>query len=75
MHLGILNNTLKANLVQRSTILELYKTLVLPTLLYGNEIWTIKQCDKNRLRTAEIKYLLQRARYTLLNHKRKEEIL
>jgi hypothetical protein len=47
--LGLLNNTLKPNLVQRSTRLKLYKTLVLPTLLYGSEIWTIKQSDKNRL--------------------------
>jgi hypothetical protein len=27
-------------LVQRSTRLKLYKTLALPTLLYGSEIWT-----------------------------------
>jgi hypothetical protein len=46
--------------------------LSLPTLLYGSEIWTIKQCDKNRLRTAELR---RTAGYTLLNHKRNEEIL
>jgi hypothetical protein len=55
--LGLLNDTLKPNLVQGSTRLKLYKTLALPTLLYGSESWTIKQCDKNRLRTAEMKYL------------------
>jgi hypothetical protein len=55
--LGLKNNTQKPNLVQRSTRLKLYKTLALPTLLYGSEIWTIRQCDKNRLRTAEMKYL------------------
>jgi hypothetical protein len=54
--LGVLNNTLKPNLVQRSTRLKLYKTLALPTLLHGSEIWTIKQFDKNRLRTAEMKF-------------------
>jgi hypothetical protein len=53
--LGLLNNALKSNLVQRRTVLKSYNTLALPTLLYGSEIWTIKQCDKNRLRTAEIK--------------------
>jgi hypothetical protein len=41
--LGLLNNTLKPYLVQRSKRLKLYKTLTLPTLLYGSEIWTIKQ--------------------------------
>jgi hypothetical protein len=73
--LGYLNNTLKPNLVQRSTRLKLYKTLALPTLLYGTEIWTIKHCDKNRLRTTEMKYLRRTAGYTLLDHKRNEEIL
>jgi hypothetical protein len=73
--LGLLNNTLKPNLVQRSTRLKLYKTLALPALLYSSEIWTIKQCDKNRLQTAEIKYLLQTAGYTLLDHKRNKQIL
>jgi hypothetical protein len=34
--LGLLNNTLKPNLVQRSTRLKLYKTLALPTPLYGS---------------------------------------
>jgi hypothetical protein len=73
--LGLLNNTLKPNLVQRSTRLKLYKTLALPTPLYGREIWTIKQCDKNRLRTAEMKYLRRRSGYTFPNRKRNEEIL
>jgi hypothetical protein len=59
--LGLLNNTLKPNLTQRSKILKLYKTLALPTLLCGSEICTIKQCDKNRLRTAEMKYLRRTA--------------
>jgi hypothetical protein len=73
--LGLLNNALKLYLVQRSTRLKLYKTLALPTLLYGSEIWTIKQCDKNRLRIAEMKYLQRTAGYTLLDHKRNENIL
>jgi hypothetical protein len=51
------------------------KTSALPTLLYDSEIWTIKQCDKNRFRTAETKYLRRTAGYTLLSHKRNEEIL
>jgi hypothetical protein len=73
--LRLLNNTLKPNILHRSTRLKLYRTLAIPTLLYGSEIWTIKQCDKNRLRTAEMKYLRRTARYTLLNHKINEEIL
>jgi hypothetical protein len=41
--LGLLNNTMKPSLVQRSTKLKLYKTLARPTVLCGSEIWTIKQ--------------------------------
>jgi hypothetical protein len=73
--LGLLNNTLKPNLLQRSTRLKLYKTSALTILLYGSEILTIKECDKNRLRTAEMKYLRRTAGHTFLNHKRNEEIL
>jgi hypothetical protein len=73
--LRLLNNTLKPNLVQISKRLKLYKTLALPALLYGTEIWTIKHCEKNRIRTAEMKYLQRTAGYTLLSHKRNEEIL
>jgi hypothetical protein len=46
--LGLLNDTLKPNLVQRSTRLKLYKILALPTFLYCSESWTIEQCDKRR---------------------------
>jgi hypothetical protein len=35
----------------------------------------IKHCDKNRLRTAEMKYLRWTAGYTLLNQKGNDEIL
>jgi hypothetical protein len=56
------------------TRLKLY-TLALPTLLYVSEIWTIKHCDKNRPRTAEMKYLQRTAGHSLLDHKRNEEIL
>jgi hypothetical protein len=39
--LGLLNNAFKPNLFQRSTRLKLYRTLALPSLLYGSEIWTL----------------------------------
>jgi hypothetical protein len=53
--LELLNNTLRPNLAQWSTRLKLYITLALLTLLHSGKIWTFKQCDKNRLRTAELK--------------------
>jgi hypothetical protein len=41
--------------------LRLYKTLAIPTPLYGSIIWT--QCRKNRPRTAEMKCLWLTAGY------------
>lgn len=73
--LGLLNHTLKPSLVQKHSRIKLYKTLALPTLLYGSEIWVLKQRDISRLRAAEMKYLRRTAGYTLLDHKRNEDIL
>jgi hypothetical protein len=66
---------LKPNLVQKCTRLKLHKTLSLATISYGKEIWKLKQCDKNRLRTAKMRCLQRTAGYTLLDSKRNEEIL
>jgi hypothetical protein len=72
---GHINNTLKTNLIQRSRRSKLYKTLALPTHLYGSEIWTLKECDEHWLRTAEFKQLQRTAGCTLIDHKRNKEIL
>jgi hypothetical protein len=55
--------------------MKIIQNIVVPIILYGNENWTLKHCDKNGLRTAEMKYLQCTAGYTLLGHKRNEEIL
>ncbi|KAJ4434368.1 hypothetical protein ANN_22927 [Periplaneta americana] len=73
--LGIINNTLKAKLVQNSTRIKIYNTLALPTLLYGSEIWTLKKKDMNRIKATEMKFFRRTAGYTLLDRKRNEEIL
>jgi hypothetical protein len=43
--LGILNNTFKPTLVQKSLRIKVYNALSLPILLYGSEIWTLGQKD------------------------------
>lgn len=73
--LGIINNTLKAKLVQKSTRIKIYNTLALPSLLYGSEIWTLKKKDMNRIKATEMKFFRRTAGYTLLDRKRNEEIL
>jgi hypothetical protein len=43
--LGILSNTFKPNLVQKSSGIKMYNALALPLLLCGSEIWTRRQKD------------------------------
>jgi hypothetical protein len=52
---GIINNVFRANKTLHKTIIKLYNTLALPTLLYGSENWTIKARDATRTAAAEMK--------------------
>lgn len=46
--LEILNNTFKPTLVQKSSGMKVHNVLTSPILLYGNEVWTLRQKDKKR---------------------------
>jgi hypothetical protein len=72
--LGILNSSFKPTLVQKSARIKAYTALALPILLYGSEIWTLRQKEKRRLTLIEMK-LFRTAGYTLFDHKRNEKIL
>jgi hypothetical protein len=73
--LGLINNVLKPNQVQKTTRLKVYNTLAVPTLIYGSEIWTLRKQDKTRLTTSEMKFLRKTTGYTLMDHKKNEEII
>jgi hypothetical protein len=60
--------------VRTETILKFYKTLVIPTLLYGSETWTLTESQLKRLEAAEMQLLRSLAGHTLLDHKRNEDI-
>jgi hypothetical protein len=49
--------------------------LAVPSLLYTCKIRTFKQGDIRRLKTAEMKFMRPTAGYSLLYHKRNEDIL
>jgi hypothetical protein len=66
---GIINNVFRP----KKTIIQLYNTLSLPTLLYGSENWTIKARDSRRI-TAEMKYMRITAGYIWTDHKTNTEI-
>jgi len=55
--------------VRTETILKLNYTLVLPTLLYGSENWTLTASQRQRIEAAEMKILRPLAGHTFMNIK------
>jgi len=55
--------------VRTETILKIYKTLVLPTFLYGSENCTLTALQRRRIEAAEMKLLRPLAGYTLYDQK------
>jgi hypothetical protein len=56
------------------TTLKIYKTFILPTFLYGSEIWTLTALQRRRIEAAEIKLLRPLAGYTLYDHKTNDSV-
>jgi hypothetical protein len=54
--------------------LKAYSILAVPLLLYGCEIWTLKQRDIRRLKTAEMEFMRCTTGYSSLDHSISEEI-
>jgi len=54
---------------RKETILKIYKTLVLPTFLYGSENWTLTALQRRRIEAEEMKLLRHLAGYTLYDTK------
>jgi hypothetical protein len=51
-------------------ILNIYRTLARPVLIYGSEAWRIRRADEKRLQAAEMKFMRKTAGSTLWDHKR-----
>jgi len=64
----------KKKVIDPKTILKIYNTLVLPTLLYGSENWTLTASQRRRIEGAEMKLLRRLAGYTLYDHKTNDYI-
>ncbi|WP_333765085.1 hypothetical protein [Streptomyces sp. IBSBF 2390] len=52
-----LSRILRSKLVRRNTKIKIYKTLILPVLMYGAEAWTLSAADKTMLGVFERKIL------------------
>jgi hypothetical protein len=48
--------------------------MAVPMLTYASENWTINRSDKNKIESAEMKFLRSVAGYTLLDQKRSTDI-
>ena len=66
--IGAIKRTIFRKL-RKETSLEIYNTLVVPTLLYGSENWTLTASQRRRIEAAEMKLLRPLAGYTLQDHK------
>jgi hypothetical protein len=60
--------------VRMETILKIYNTLVLPTLIYESENWTLTALQRRRIETAEMKLLRPLAGCILCDHKTNNSI-
>jgi len=60
--------------VRTEIILKIYNKLLLPTLLYGSENWTLTALQRRRIEAAEMKLLRPLAGHTLYDHKTNDYI-
>jgi hypothetical protein len=67
------SRTLKKK-TRKETNLKLYKTMAVPVLLYGSEMWILRKRDWNRIQAAEMKYLRTIKGCTRLDQIRNEDI-
>jgi hypothetical protein len=65
--LGNLNNAFKPNLALKQYQLKVCNILDILSLLYGSEIWTLKQSNVCRVRKAEMKFMRCTAGYSFLD--------
>ena len=66
--IGIVKRTVFRKM-RTETILKIYNTLIVPTLLYGSENWTLTASQRRRIEAEEMKLLRPLAGYTLQDHK------
>jgi hypothetical protein len=43
--------------------------------MYGSEIWIVRKKGKHRLSTTEMKFFRRTVRYTVMDHRKNEEII
>ena len=64
-----LNRIWRCNTISFACKFKLYRSLVLPILFYGCEIWTLLADSENNIQAFEIKCLRKLLRISYLEHK------
>jgi len=55
--------------------MKIYNALILPTVQYGCETWAIREQDKSRIMSAEMKFVRRTAQCTWQDYKTNEGVL
>lgn len=71
---GINRGFLNKKEISSKTKLTIYKTVYLPTLLYGSETWVMTEKLHKKIQVLEMKYLRKVAKVTIMDKIRNEEI-
>jgi len=70
-----MNRIMPAHAIKRQARIRDDSRLTIPTKTYGCEVWAIRKNDKQRITTAEMRFMRRSAGYTLLNKKRNDNII
>ena len=72
-----INGTIKrtlGNKVRRETMLKFYKVMSIPLIMYGCETWIINKKERQKIQSAEMRFLRKVANYSRQDRKRNTEI-
>lgn len=62
------------NKTRKETRMKFYKTMAVPTLLYGSEVWVSSNSTKRKIQSAEMYFLRRTKGCTLMDKVKNEEI-
>jgi hypothetical protein len=71
---GVIGRTLKLTHVQKHTRMKIYNDLALSTSLYECETRAVREQDKSRITSAEMKFVRRTAKYRWQDYKTNEDI-
>ena len=58
----------------KQTMIKFYKTMSIPSLMYGSETWTVTKYKERKITSAEMRFLRKVQGVTLLDYQRSDAI-